>query len=60
MSTSKKKKYSGLKELMRGRARAAEDKYLGKEDEQLTVLAKAREEFVGRGPFELIMSVMKS
>lgn len=35
-------------------------KKLGKEDEQLTVLARAREEFVGRGPSELIMFVMKS
>lgn len=35
-------------------------KKLGGGGEQLTVLARAREEFVGSGPSESIMSVMNS
>lgn len=53
-------KLLGLQGLDEGHIWCSKRQKLGEGGEQLTVLARAREEFVGSGPSELIMSVMKS
>lgn len=57
MSSSKKEIYWSLKEVDEGHIWCSKRQKLG---EQLTVLARASEEFVGSGPSKLIMSAMKS